>query len=101
MPTPTAGPWGSAPADESAPEEEGPRRQPRLREAQAPDVAASRPPRAPARRSDSIGEAIAKSAARTVTTIAVREASRAIFGSGRNSGILGNIVRGVLGGLRR
>jgi DNA helicase HerA-like ATPase len=95
MPTPTAGPWGSGPA----PEEDAPRPQPRLREAQAPEAAP--PSRAPARRSDSIGEAIAKSAARTVTTIAVREASKAIFGNARNSGILGNIVRGVLGGLRK
>jgi DNA helicase HerA-like ATPase len=96
-PTPTAGPWGGAP-----PAEEAPKPQPRLREAQMP---AGPPPgsvaRTPARRSDSIGEAIAKSAARTVTNIAVREASKAIFGSGRNSGILGGIVRGVLGGLRK
>jgi len=58
-------------------------------------------PRTSARHSDSLGETIAKSAARTVTTIAVREASRAIFGSGRkgDSGILGGLVRGVLGGL--
>jgi DNA helicase HerA-like ATPase len=97
MPTPTAGPWGTAPAP--GPEEEPERPQPRLREAQVP--APPPQPRAPARRSDSIGEAIAKSAARTVTNIAVREASRAIFGSGRNSGILGNIVRGVLGGLQK
>ena len=41
-----------------------------------------------------------KSAARTATNIAVREAS-AIFGSGRNAGILGNLVRGVLGGLQK
>ncbi|MBS0541569.1 MAG: hypothetical protein JSR47_22580, partial [Proteobacteria bacterium] len=54
---------------------------------------------APGRRSDTLGEAITKSAARTVTNIAVREASKAIFGSGRNSGILGGLVRGVLGGL--
>ena len=48
-----------------------------------------------------MGEAIAKSAARTVTNIAVREASKAIFGSGRNPGILGGLLRGVLGGLNK
>jgi hypothetical protein len=60
-------------------------------------------PRTPARHSDTIGQAIAKSAARTVTSIAVREASRAIFGTGRRGGggILGTLVRGVLGGLAR
>ena len=43
-----------------------------------------------------------KSAARTATTIAVREASKAIFGTGSrgsSGGILGNILRGTLGGL--
>jgi uncharacterized membrane protein YeaQ/YmgE (transglycosylase-associated protein family) len=33
--------------------------------------------------------------------VAVREASKVIFGSGRNSGVLGDIVRGVLGSLVR
>ena len=89
MPPPIAAP----------PASEAPRPQPRLREAQPP--AEAPPPRAPARRSDSMGEAIAKSAARTVTNIAVREASKAIFGSGRNSGILGGLLRGVLGGLNK
>jgi hypothetical protein len=56
-------------------------------------------PRTPARRSDTITTTIVKSAARTATNIAVREASKAIFGSGRNSGILGQIVRGALGGI--
>ena len=53
----------------------------------------------PARRGDSIGTTITKTAVRTATNVAVREASKAIFGSGRNSGVLGNIVRGVLGSL--
>jgi uncharacterized protein len=77
-----------------------PRPQPRLREAQPPVTV---PPKAPAHRSEYIGEEIAKSAARTVTTIAVREASKAIFGSGRGNsgGILGGLVRGVLGGLNK
>ena len=89
MPPPIAAP----------PASEAPRPQPRLREAQPPVEAP--PSRTPARRSDSMGEAIAKSAARTVTNIAVREASKAIFGSGRNSGILGGLLRGVLGGLNK
>ena len=56
-------------------------------------------PRTPASRNDTITTTIVKSAARTATTIAVREASKAIFGSGRNGGILGQILRGTLGGL--
>jgi hypothetical protein len=36
-----------------------------------------------------------------VTNIAVREASKAIFGSGKNAGILGGLLRGVLGGLNK
>jgi uncharacterized protein len=89
-----SGPWGnaSAPAD-------APRPQPRLREAQPPPVPTSPVPKTPASRGDSITTAIVKSAARTATTIAVHEASKAIFGSGRNSGILGQIFRGALGGL--
>jgi hypothetical protein len=57
---------------------------------------ASPPPRAPAgSRSDSIGDAIAKSVARTATTIAVREGTKILFGSGKNPGLL----RGVLGSI--
>jgi DNA helicase HerA-like ATPase len=95
MPPPIATPM--PPVDAAPPANPAPRPQPRLREAQPP--APPPMPKAPARRSDTIGESIAKSAARTVTNIAVREASKAIFGSGRNSGILGGLVRGVLGGL--
>jgi DNA helicase HerA-like ATPase len=97
MPAP---PPSSAPTvDAAPPADDTPRPQPRLREAQPP--APPPPPKVPARRSDSFGETIAKSAARTVTNIAVREASKAIFGSGRGAsgGILGGLVRGVLGGL--
>ena len=75
------------------------RREPRLREAQPRP--SSPVPKTAGRQSDSIATTIAKSAARTVTNIAVREASKAIFGSGRNAGILGNLVRGVLGGLQK
>jgi hypothetical protein len=95
MPPPIAS--APSPVDAAPPASDMPRPQPRLREAQPPAPPPS--PKAPARRSDTMGEAIAKSAARTVTNIAVREASKAIFGSGRNSGILSGLVRGVLGGL--
>jgi uncharacterized protein len=99
---PSSGPWGSAPAGVPAPAPETPRPQPRLREAQPQSVPSSPVPKTPAKHSDSLGEAIVKSAARTATTIAVREASKAIFGSGgrgSSGGVLGNILRGTLGGL--
>ena len=97
-PPPSSSPW-SPPVDAAPPADNTPRPQPRLREAQPP--APPPPPKVPARRSDTFSETIAKSAARTVTNIAVREASKAIFGSGRGNsgGILGRIARGVLGGL--
>ena len=96
-PSGPGGPWGSAPQ----PQAPAPKAEPRLREAQPkPSSVPSSPvPRTGSGRSDSITTTIAKSAARTATNIAVREASKAIFGSGRNSGILGGLVRGVLGGL--
>lgn len=90
-----AGPWG-----QGRPAEDKPKPEPRLREAQ-PRPSSPVPQTAPPRRSDSITTTIVKSAARTATNIAVREASKAIFGSGRNAGILGQIVRGTLGGLVR
>jgi DNA helicase HerA-like ATPase len=96
-PTPTSGPWGG---NTPPPAEAAPKPRPRLREAQP--TPSSPIPKTPARRSDSLGETIAKSAVRTATNIAVREASKAIFGSGRrgaSGGILGNILRGTLGGL--
>ena len=94
-PPPAVGPWGIPPADEPA----KPKPEPRLREAQP--VPSSPVPKTTARHSDSITTTIVKSAARTATNIAVREASKAIFGSGRNAGILGGLVRGVLGGLQK
>jgi DNA helicase HerA-like ATPase len=96
-----SGPWGN-PGSSAPPPPAGepkPRPQPRLREAQpAPSAPV---PRTPASRSDSITTTIMKSATRTATNYAVREASKAIFGSGRNAGILGSLVRGVLGGLQK
>jgi DNA helicase HerA-like ATPase len=97
---PSSGPWGSAP---SGPAEEPPKPkpEPRLREAQPQPQRPSSPVPKTGGRSDSIQTTIIKSAARTATNIAVREASKAIFGSGRNAGILGSLVRGVLGGLQK
>jgi DNA helicase HerA-like ATPase len=95
---PSSGPWGSAPS--SAPSDESPKPEPRLREAQ-PQQRPSSPVPKTGGRSDTITTTIVKSAARTATNIAVREASKAIFGSGRNAGILGSLVRGVLGGLQK
>lgn len=90
-----SGPWGTPPPAEEAPAQKP---EPRLREAQPKS---SPVPKTPASRSDTITTTIVKSAARTATNIAVREASKAIFGSGRNAGILGSLVRDVLGGLKR
>jgi hypothetical protein len=92
-----SGPWGRT----QTPAEEKPRPEPRLREARPAPAPSSPVPRTPARRSDTITTTIVKSAARTATNYAVREASKAIFGSGRNAGILGSLVRGVLGGLQK
>ncbi|MBN9091111.1 MAG: DUF853 family protein [Reyranella sp.] len=101
-PAAPSGPWGRPGGSPSAPPpaEEAPRPkpEPRLREAQPKS---SPVPKTPASRADTITTTIVKSAARTATNIAVREASKAIFGSGRNAGILGNLVRGVLGGLQK
>jgi DNA helicase HerA-like ATPase len=96
-----SGPWGRAPTTPPPPPMEPPRPkpEPRLREAQPMPPPSSPVPRTPASRSDTITTTIIKSATRTATNIAVREASKAIFGSGRNGGLLGQIVRGALGGL--
>jgi uncharacterized protein len=55
------------------------------------------PRRVPASRSDSLGTAIAKSAARTVTNVMVREVAKGIFGGKGSLG--GQILRGVLGSI--
>jgi DNA helicase HerA-like ATPase len=99
-PVATSGPWGSAPSSAPA-EEPKPKPEPRLREAQPQQQRPSSSVPKTGGRSDTITTTIVKSAARTATNIAVREASRAIFGSGRNAGILGSLVRGVLGGLQK
>ena len=64
-----------------------------------PQAPQPEPRRAPASRTDSIGTSIAKTAARTVTNVVVREAAKAVF-SGRNS-LGGQILRGVLGSILR
>ena len=90
-------PWGR-----EAPPAGSTRAEPRLREAQpAPPPPPPKPARAPGRQSDSLGTTIAKSAARTVTNIAVREVTKAVLGGGRGGGLVGGIVRGVLGSLVR
>src|SRR5882757_3487606 len=85
-----SGPWGRSRIPQSEPAEP-PKPRPRLREAKPP--ASAPEPRVPSRRSDSIGTTITKTAVRTATNVAVREASKVIFGSGRNSGVLGALVR--------
>jgi DNA helicase HerA-like ATPase len=101
--TAPGGTWGAPPQQPQwdpplqAPEEEAPqpRSQPRLRRSMPQEEAP--PPRAPAgRRTDSVVDTVTKTAARTVTNVVVREATRAIFGRG---GIGTSLVRGVLGGL--
>ena len=94
-----SGPWGSPGGGAPPTEEAQPKPEPRLRQAQP--RASSPVPKTPASRSDTITTTIVKSAARTATNYAVREASKAIFGSGRNAGILGSLVRDVLGGIKR
>ena len=89
-PSSSPSPWGRAPAPDDAPKPK-----PRLREAQppAPPPEPRSEPRAPARRSDSLGEAMIKSAGRTVANVLVREATKAITRNG------GSILRGILGSL--
>jgi DNA helicase HerA-like ATPase len=87
----SSGPWGRSriPQTESTPAP--PPKRPRLREAEASPPPPA--PKAPGRRSDSIGTTIAKTATRTVTNVIVREATRAVMKNG------GSILRGVLGSL--
>ena len=98
---PSSGPWGSAPSRLRRTKRRSPspsRACARRSRRQQPSSPVPKTPAAAAIRSTTT---IIKSAARTATNIAVREASKAIFGSGRNAGILGSLVRGVLGGLQK
>jgi DNA helicase HerA-like ATPase len=95
---PPSSPWGrgAPPPEEPPPPQRG---QPRLRQSLPPEEQPEPRGRAPAaRRSDSLGTTIVKSAARTATNIAVREATKAVIG-GRGGGIAGSLLRGVLGSL--
>ncbi|MBM3621261.1 MAG: DUF853 family protein [Alphaproteobacteria bacterium] len=96
---PPSSPWGRSappPTEEPPPPQRG---QPRLRQSLPPEEQPEPRGRAPAaRRSDSLGTTIVKSAARTATNIAVREATKAVIG-GRGGGIAGSLLRGVLGSI--
>ncbi len=101
-PTPTSGPWGSAPAPAPAPApaDEAPKPRPRLREAQPP----VEKPAPRGRQTDSMATTIAKAAARSMATMAAREASKAVFGrtgigSRIGSSVGGAVLRGVLGSI--
>ena len=99
---PQEGPWGRTRVPQSPPQSapQPPAEAP-VRRSRVPRSTPAEP-RPPSRRSDTIGETIAKSAARTATTVVVREASKAVFGTGRKGsggGLLGGLLRGVLGGL--
>jgi DNA helicase HerA-like ATPase len=89
-PPATSGPWGRSRIPQTEPPAP-PKPRPRASEPRMPPE--PRAPRTPARRSDSIGETMAKTATRTVTNVIVREATRAVMKNG------GSILRGVLGSL--
>ena len=87
---PPSGPWGRS----RIPQTEPAKPQPRLREAKPPaEPPAPKEPKSPGRRSDTLGEAMIKSAGRTVANVLVRETTKAVMKNG------GSILRGVLGSL--
>jgi DNA helicase HerA-like ATPase len=94
-PPASSGPWGRTRIPQTEQEEAPPPPKPRARAGAPRSPAEPRPPRTPASRSDSIGTTVAKTAARTVTNVLVREVTRAVFKNG------GSILRGVLGSLRK
>ena len=89
----SSGPWGRTRIPQTEQEETSPKPRPRSSAPRSP--AEPKPPRPPASRSDSIGTTVAKTAARTVTNVLVREVTRAVFKDGAS------ILRGVLGSLRK
>ena len=93
-PPASSGPWGRTRIPQTEQQEAPPPAKARPR-AQPRPPAEQRPPRTPASRSDSISTTVAKTAARTVTNVLVREVTRAVFKNG------GSILRGVLGSLRK
>jgi DNA double-strand break repair helicase HerA and related ATPase len=94
-PPSSSGPWGRTRIPQTEQEEAPPPPKPRPRAGQPRPPTEPRSPRTPASRSDSISTTVAKTAARTVTNVLVREVTRAVFKNG------GSILRGVLGSLRK
>jgi DNA helicase HerA-like ATPase len=88
-----SGPWTRTRIPQTGSDETSPK--PRTRTAKVGMPAEPKAPRTSGSRSDSIGTTVAKTAARTVTNVLVREVTRAVFKNG------GSILRGVLGSLRR
>ncbi|MBI2736751.1 MAG: DUF853 family protein [Rhodospirillales bacterium] len=90
----SSGPWGRTRIPQTE-QEQAPPPKARPRASPPRPPAEPRPPRTTASRSDSISTTVAKTAARTVTNVLVREVTRAVFKDG------GSILRGVLGSLRK
>jgi DNA helicase HerA-like ATPase len=93
-PPASSGPWGRTRIPQTEPQEAPPPK-PRARTSSPRSPAEPKPPRTPTSRSDSISTTVAKTAARTVTNVLVREVTKAVFKDG------GAILRGVLGSLRK
>ncbi|MBY0320404.1 MAG: DUF853 domain-containing protein [Reyranella sp.] len=91
----SSGPWGRTRIPQTEPQEVPPPPKPRARTSAPRSPAEPKPPRTPTSRSDSISTTVAKTAARTVTNVLVREVTKAVFKDG------GAILRGVLGSLRK
>ncbi len=89
----SSGPWGRTRIPQTEQEEAPPK--PRARTSSPRIPAEPKSPRPPTSRSDSISTTVAKTAARTVTNVLVREVTRAVFKDGAS------ILRGVLGSLRK
>ena len=91
------GQYDAPPPIADAPSVPGPWAHSRVPQTEPPRPSRSRqwpePPRSPGRRTDSIGTTVAKTAARTVTNVLVREATKAVMKDG------GSFLRGVLGSL--
>ena len=94
-PPASSGPWGRTRIPQTGSEDAPLPPKPRARTGQPRIPTEPRPPRTTASRSDSISTTVAKTAARTVTNVLVREVTRAVFKNG------GSILRGVLGSLRK
>jgi DNA helicase HerA-like ATPase len=93
-PPASSGPWGRTRIPQTGAEDVPPPK-PRTRPGEPRRPVETRPSRTTAGRSDSIGTTVAKTAARTMTNVLVREATKAVIKNGRS------ILRGVLGSLVR